>query len=65
VSQTYEFEAQDKTDVQSKDTQEKSLLGPKVSRCKGKMIQGLCIRHVLDGSVESNMEMALGQRRRY
>ena len=29
------------------------------------MLQGLRIRHALDGSVESNMELALGQRRRY
>jgi hypothetical protein len=36
-----------------------------VSRCRGKVLQGLCIRHALDGSVESNMESALGQRRRY
>jgi hypothetical protein len=55
----------DKTNVQSKDTQKKSLLGPKVSRRKGKVLQGLRIRHVLDGSVESNMEPKLGQRRRY
>ena len=55
----------DKTDVQSKDTREKSLLGPKVSRHRGKVLQGLRIRHASDGSVESNMESALGQRRRY
>ena len=29
------------------------------------MLQGLRIRHASDGSVESNMESALGQRRRY
>jgi hypothetical protein len=52
----------DKTDVQRKDTQKKSLLGPKVSRRKGKVLQGLRIRHVSDGSVERNMEQALGQR---
>jgi hypothetical protein len=36
-----------------------------VSRRKGKVLQGLCIRHASDGSVESNMESALDQRRRY
>jgi hypothetical protein len=55
----------DKTDVQSKDTREKSLLGPKVSRCRGKVLQGLHIRHASDGPVESNMELALDQRHRY
>jgi hypothetical protein len=55
----------DKTDVQSKDTREKSLLGPKVSRRRGKVLQSLRIRHASDGSVESNMELALDQRRRY
>jgi hypothetical protein len=52
----------DKTDVQDKDTRKKSLLGPKVSRCKGKVLQGLHIRYVSDGSAESNMEPALAQR---
>ena len=55
----------DNIDVQSKDTREKSLLGPKVSRRRGKVLQGLHIRHASDGSVESNMELALEQRRRY
>ena len=55
----------DKTDVQSKNTQKKSLLGPKVSRRRGKVLQGLRIRHALDGSVERNMELALNQRCRY
>ena len=36
----------------------------KVSRRRGKVLQGLRIKHVLDGSVESNMEPTLGQRRR-
>jgi hypothetical protein len=36
-----------------------------VSRRRGKVLQGLCIRHASDGSVESNMELALGQRCRY
>jgi hypothetical protein len=36
-----------------------------VSRRRGKVLQGLRIRHALDGSVESNMEPALGQRHRY
>jgi hypothetical protein len=48
-----------------KDTQEKSLLGPKVSRRRGKVLQGLHIRHASDGSVESNMEPTLDQRCRY
>jgi hypothetical protein len=39
----------------------KILQGPKVSRHRGKVLQGLHIRHVLDGSVERNMEMTLGQ----
>jgi hypothetical protein len=29
------------------------------------VLQGLCIRHASDGSVERNMEPELGQRRRY
>jgi hypothetical protein len=33
-----------------------------MSRCRGKVLQGLRIRHALDGSVESNMEPTLGQR---
>jgi hypothetical protein len=40
-------------------------LGPKVSRHKGKVLQGLRIRHASDDSVESNMESTLDQRRRY
>ena len=43
----------------------KILQGPKVSRRRGKMLQGLCIRQPSDGSVESNMDLALGQRRGY
>jgi hypothetical protein len=43
----------------------KSLLGPKVSRCRDKVLQGLRIRHASDGSVESNMESTLDQRHRY
>jgi hypothetical protein len=53
------------TDVQRKDTRKTSLLGPKVSRHRGKVLQGLRIRHASDGSVESNMEPALGQKCRY
>jgi hypothetical protein len=58
-------------DVQGKETYArkghsgKILQGPKVSRRRGKMLQGLRIRHASDGSVESNMEPALGQRRGY
>jgi hypothetical protein len=36
-----------------------------VSRCRGKVLQGLRIRHASYGSVESNTEPRLGQRRRY
>jgi hypothetical protein len=43
----------------------KILHGPKVSRHRGKVVQGFRIRHASDGSVESNMESALGQRHRY
>jgi hypothetical protein len=55
----------DKTDVLSEDTRKKSLLGPKVSRHRCKVLQGLRIRHASDGSVESNMEPVLDQRCRY
>jgi hypothetical protein len=34
-------------------------------RHRGKVLQGLCIRHASDGSVERNMEPALDQRHRY
>jgi hypothetical protein len=40
-------------------------MGPKVSRRRGKVLQGLRIRHASDGSIESNMELALDQRSRY
>jgi hypothetical protein len=40
----------------------KILQGLKVSRRRGKVLKGLHIRHASDGSVESNMELALGQR---
>jgi hypothetical protein len=43
----------------------KNPLWAKVSRCRGKVLQGLCIRNALDGSVESNMEPTLGQRHKY
>ena len=36
-----------------------------MSRRRGKVLQGLRIRHASDGSVERNMEPALGQRRGY
>jgi hypothetical protein len=55
----------DNTDVQSKDTQKKSLLGTKVSGRRGKVLQGLRIRHASDGSVKSNMEPTLDQICRY
>ena len=40
-------------------------MGPKVSGCRGKALQGFRIRHASDGSVDSNMELALGQRHGY
>jgi hypothetical protein len=43
----------------------KILHGPKVSRHRGKVLQGLRIRHASDGSIESNMELTLGQGHRY
>jgi N12 class adenine-specific DNA methylase len=49
----------------SRTLEEKSLLGPKVSRRRGEVLQGLHIKHASDGSVERNMELALDQRRRY
>jgi hypothetical protein len=55
----------DKNDVQSKDTWKKFLLGPKVLRCKGKLLQGLRMRHVSDGLVERNMDLVLVQRHGY
>jgi hypothetical protein len=36
-----------------------------VSRRRGKVLQGLHIRHASDGSVERNMESTLGQRCRH
>jgi hypothetical protein len=48
-----------------KGTLGKNLHGPKVSSQRGKVLQGLHIRHASDGSVERNMEPVLGQRRRY
>jgi hypothetical protein len=36
-----------------------------VARCRGKVIERLRIKNALDGSVESNMELELGQRREY
>jgi hypothetical protein len=36
----------------------------KVSRRRGKVIQGLRIRHASDGSIDINMEPALSQRQR-
>jgi hypothetical protein len=65
VSQTYKFRHKDKTNVQSKDTREKSLLGPKVSGHRGKLLHGLRIRHASDGLIERNMEPSVEQRFRY
>ena len=36
----------------------------KVSGHRGRVLQGLRIRHASDGSIESNMEPTLGQRRK-
>ena len=36
-----------------------------MSRRRGKVLQGLRIRHALDGSVESSMEPKLGQKHGY
>jgi hypothetical protein len=40
-------------------------MGPKVSRCRGKVLKGLRIRHAPNGSVESNVEPTLDQRHMY
>ena len=58
-------DAQGKGTYARKGHSGKILQGPKVSRRRGKVLQGLPIRHASDSSVESNMEQALGQRRRY
>jgi hypothetical protein len=58
-------DAQGKGTYARKGHSGKILQGPKVSRRRGKVLQGLRIRHASDGSVERNMEPTLGQRRRY
>jgi hypothetical protein len=58
-------DAQGKETYARKGHSGKILQGPKVSRHRGKVLQGLLVMHASDGSVESNMELALGQRRRY
>ena len=58
-------DAQGKGTYARKGHSGKILQGPKVSRRRGKVLQGLCIRNALDGSVESNLDLALGQRRGY
>jgi hypothetical protein len=56
------------TDAQSKETcagkghAGKSLQGSRCQDVEEKMLQGLRMRHASDGSVEDNMEPALGQR---
>jgi hypothetical protein len=55
----------EKRDICRKMTLGKNPPWAKVSRCTGKVLQGLCIRHALDGSIERNMEPTLGQRHRY
>jgi hypothetical protein len=52
-------------DVCKKRTLRKNPPGAKGVKIRGKMLQGLRIRHASDGSVERNMELALGQRRGY
>ena len=70
VSQTYKFQVHEtqgcsgKRDICRKRTLEKNPLGAKGARRRGKVLHGLCIRHALDGSVESNMDLTLGQRHR-
>jgi hypothetical protein len=59
------MDAQGKGTYAGKGHSGKILHGPKVSRRRGKVLQGLRIRHASDGSIESNMEPTLGQRRRY
>jgi hypothetical protein len=59
------MDAQGKGTYAGKGHSGKMLRGPKVSRRSGKVIQGLRIRHASDGSVESKMELTLGQRHRY
>jgi hypothetical protein len=58
-------DAQGKGTYARKGHSGKILQGPNVSRCRGKVLQGLCIRHASDGSVENNMEPTLGRRRGY
>jgi hypothetical protein len=58
-------DAQGKGSYAEKEHLGKILQGPKVSRHRGKVLQGLCIRHASDGSVESNRETTLGKRHRY
>jgi hypothetical protein len=49
-------DAQGKGTYARKGHSGKILWGPKVSRHRGKVLQGLCIRHASDGLVERNME---------
>jgi hypothetical protein len=58
-------DAQGKGTYERKGHSGKILQGPKVSRRRGKVLQGLHIRHASDGSVERNMESTLDQRCRY
>jgi hypothetical protein len=55
----------EKRDICEKGTLRNNPPWAKVSRCRDKVLQGLHKRHASDGSVESNMEMAIGQRHRY
>jgi hypothetical protein len=58
-------DAQGKETYAGKGHSGKIPQGPKVSRRRGKVIQGLRIRHASDGLVESTMEPSLIQICRY
>jgi hypothetical protein len=62
---TEDMDAQGKGTYAGKGHLGKILHGPKVSRRRGKVLQGLRIRNASDGSVERKIEPTLGQRRRY
>jgi hypothetical protein len=56
------MDAQSKGTYAEKGHSRKDPPWVKVSRRRGKVLQGLRIRHASDGLVERNMEPALGQR---
>jgi hypothetical protein len=55
----------EKKDICRKRKTEKNPPWAKVSRRRGKVLQGLRIRHASDGLVERNMEPELDQIHRY